>query len=446
MKSVILTVASAIFVTAPLVAQQSHAAPRTSATVSVSGSLRVDSLSPVLRLTRQEAIAMALANNPTIVVAREQVAQARARVTQATAFPDPTVGFTVQGLHNPVWPNPWVETDLIFGVTIPFPDKFSLRSQVANGDVGALDAAYRLQRQEVANETAIAYDSLLVALGHRENRDLAKQLAADFLKKTEARFAAGTTPRLDVVKAEVGVAQAQNDFIANERGIANARAALNRLLGRILGSSVEALDSLEIVPVPTDYDRLEKVAMQERPELYAIDRQLAAASAARSLAQQYLLPDLNVSVTYNNPGFGVPSSFTSGVSVAVPLLFWQHQGGEVAEARHHQLELIAAQRDAIGQVGQDLRNAFAAASTSYQQAVFIRDELLPSADEQYQIAIRSYTLGGSSALEVLDARRTLIDARDQYYSALGALNDALSDLERAVGAPLDTVPADAKSN
>ncbi len=282
--------------------------------------------------------------------------------------------------------------------------------------------------------------------GHRENRDLAKQLTADFLKKTEARFAAGTTPRLDVVRAQVGVAQAENDYIANERGIANARAALNRLLGRILGSSVEALDTLAIVPVPTDYDRLEKVAMQQRPELYAITSQLAAAGAARTLAQEYLLPDLNLSVEYDHPGFGVPSSFTSGISVAVPLLFWQHQGGEVAEARHHELELLAAQRDAIGQVGQDLRNAFAAASTSYQQAVFIRDELLPSADEQYQIAIKSYTLGGSSALEVLDARRTLIDARDQYYSALGALNDAVADLERAVGAPLDTVPADAKSN
>jgi cobalt-zinc-cadmium efflux system outer membrane protein len=91
-------------------------------------------------------------------------------------------------------------------------------------------------------------------------------------------------------------------------------------------------------------------------------------------------------------------------------------------------------------VGQDLRNSYSNAATSYRQAVFIRDELLPSAQEQYRIAFTTYTLGGSSALEVIDAQSTLLDAKDQYATALGALNDALADLERAMGAPLDTQP------
>ena len=91
---------------------------------------------------------------------------------------------------------------------------------------------------------------------------------------------------------------------------------------------------------------------------------------------------------------------------------------------------------------QDLRNAYATATTAYRQAVFIRDQLLPAAQEQYEIAFKTYTLGGSSALEVIDAQRTLLDARDQYATALGALNDAIADLERAVGAPLDTMPPD----
>ena len=400
-----------------------------------------DSVPAPLRLTRREAIAMALANNPTIVVAREQVAQSRARVTQATAFPDPSFGFTVHGVHNALWPQPALETDLVAGVTIPFPQKFSLRSEVAQGDLGSLEAAYLLQRQAIQAQTAQAYDSLLVALKHRDDLAISRQLAADFLKKTEARFTAGTTARLDVVKAQVAVAQAQNDLIANERGVANARAGLNRLLGRLLGAMVIAADTLAIVEVPADFDRLQRVAMRRRPELYAITRQIAAASAAEHLAQQYLLPDLNLSVTYNNP-YGFQSSYTTGLGVSVPLLFWQHQGGEVAEAKHHQLELAAARKDVLAQVEQDLGNAFATATTSYRQAVFIRDELLPSAEEQYRIAVVTYTLGGSSALEVIDSQHTLLDARDQYATALGALNDAIADLERAVGAPLDTTPTD----
>jgi cobalt-zinc-cadmium efflux system outer membrane protein len=400
---------------------------------------------PPLRLTRQEAIAMALANNPTVVMAREQMAQSQARVTQATAFPDPLLGFTVQGVGHALWPQPAAQTVLIAEVDLPFPQKFGLRGTVAEGDLGSYQAAYQLQRQQISLQTAMAYDSLLVSLKHRDDLSLASQLAADFLKKTQARFNAGTAARLDVVKAQVGVAQAANDLIANERGVANARAALNRLLGRVLGSEVEAADTLAVVPVPADFDRLERVAMERRPELFAVRKQIAAADAQHSLAQQYLLPDLQLSVNWNfpyGPAGGVPSNYTTGVSIDFPLLFWQHQNGEVAEAKHLQLELTATQKDVLAQVGQDLRNAYAAAVTSYRQAVFIRDELLPSAEEQYHIAFVTYSLGGSSALEVIDSQNTLLDARSQYAAALGALNDAVADLERAVGAPLDTTPTE----
>jgi len=48
----------------------------------------------------------------------------------------------------------------------------------------------------------------------------------------------------------------------------------------------------------------------------------------------------------------------------------------------------------------------------------------------------SYGLGGSSALDLLDAKRTLLAAESQYVDALGAANDAVAALELAIGAPL----------
>ena len=48
----------------------------------------------------------------------------------------------------------------------------------------------------------------------------------------------------------------------------------------------------------------------------------------------------------------------------------------------------------------------------------------------------SYGLGGLSALDVLDARRTLLSAQSQYATALAAANSSRSDLERAAGASL----------
>src|SRR5205823_7993535 len=119
-----------------------------------------------------------------------------------------------------------------------------------------------------------------------------------------------------------------------------------------------------------------------------------------------------------------------------PVSFWQHRRGEVAAAQPREDELAANLRDIRAQVSLAVQTAFASASTSLRQAIFIRDQLLPEAREVYRVASVSYGLGGLSSLELLDAKRTLLAAEAQYVEALGAANDALAALELAVGAPL----------
>jgi len=399
---------------------------------------RPDSTTHVLRLTRQQAIHEALARNPTLEVSREQVAQAQARVTQARALPEPSIGVSIQGQPAAFRPGGGTAREVSAGITIPYPGKIILQGKVARGELGSIDQSYTLQRQLIVFQTNQAYDSLLVSLQHRRDLEEARTLTQGFLDKTQARFNAGTVAKLDVIKAQVSVAQAENDLIANERGVANARAALNRLLGRVLGASVEAADSLTIPAVPPDFAQLEAIAIARRPELRGLQSEQAGARAQAQLAQRYLVPDLDFSLTQSRPYGGV-SEYETGIGFALPIFFWQHQRGEVAEAQHRQNELSAQYRDVAAQVGEDLRNAYATASTSYRQAVYLRDQLLPSAREAFRIASASYTLGGSSALEVIDAQRTLLDAQTQYAAALAAVNDAIADLERATGAPLSTL-------
>lgn len=429
-----LTIAAAL-ATHPAAAQASARTP-------LAAQLQ-DSTEP-LRIDRDGAIKEALAHNPTLAIAREQIAQARARVTQGYALPEPSLAANYLGATGAFRPHGGNETDLGIGITVPFPNKIILRGQAAKADLGNFDELYIQQRQLIASQTAQAYDSLLVALRHREDLLLSRSLAQDFVKKTQARYNAGTVAKLDIVKGQVDVAQAENDLIANERGIANARAGLNRLLGRTLGASLEPADTLGVPGVPEDFDRLEKLAMNARPELRGLQRQRASAKAQERLAQQYFLPDVTLGLSRNNI-YGDDPTYTTSIGIDLPIFFWQHQNGEVAEAKHRQAELTESYRDVISQIGQDLRNAYATASTARRQVQFLASELVPSAEEQYKIASTSYGLGGSSALEVIDAQRTLLDARTQYTTALGALNDAVADLERATGAPLDSTP-DEKSH
>lgn len=388
------------------------------------------------RVTRAAAIGEALHANPTIRVAAEQIGQSRARVRQAVALPEPELGFTLLGDRPELRPGRPTETDLALGITIPFPTKIMLRGRVARGDLTGAEAGYDLQRQLIVLQTNLAYDSLLVSLLHRRDLEEARTLTHRFLQRTRARFDAGTVPRLDVIKAQVDVAQAENDLIANERGVAGARVALNRLLGRPLDAPIEAADTLAIPAELPALDSLEALAVARRPEPQAVRGARAGVDAAARLARQYFVPDVGVSVARANV-YGSPQGFTTSIGVGLPLFAWQHERGEVAEARHRQLELEASYRDVLAQVGEDLRSAYSNASTARRQAIYLRDELVPAAREAYRAVSASYELGGASALEVIDAQRTLLDAQTQYAAALAAANDAMADLARATGAPTD---------
>lgn len=393
---------------------------------------------PTLVLTRQQAIDSVLAHNPTLIAAREQTEQARARVTEAVAIPDPSLSATIVGQTGALNPNTANEHDYGLNLTVPFPDRIRLRGKVAGADVQTARLSYLQLRQQLASQTSQTYDSLLVALRHLDDFQQAKQLSQDFLTRTEARFEGGTSPKLDVIKAKVDVAQSQNDLISGQRDVANARASLNRLMGRLLGANIAPADSLEIPPPLPELAALEKRAAELRPELRSLAAQRAGASAATTLAKEFWLPDISLGLTRLNV-VGTSATYDTGIGIGFPLFFWQHTGGEVSESEHHERELAATNRDLIAQVNQEVRVAYAGASTALQQAQYLQDELVPEATQAYTIASTSYGLGGSSALEVLDAKRTLLDAQTQYTDALGAVNDAIAQLELAVGAPLASV-------
>ena len=389
-----------------------------------------------LRLTRAQAVDTALKRNPQIAVAREQVDEARAQKVSQWAIPDPTgsASWIVQGGQP-------TQRPLIASLDIPFPDKFRLNYAIGSSLVGNAQASYSALKQQIASQTAQTYDSLRVALRHHADLTASRDLSADFLKKTQARFDAGTAPKLDVIRAQVDLAGTQNALIANDRDILTARASLNRLLGRPLGLGIAPADSLDVPGPLPPLAPVEASALNARPELSGLRAQIAGAKATTTLAAEFWLPDIVGGIEWDQgaPDAAFPSRFpiwTYGLSFPVPIFFWQHTGGDIRNSRHHERELEASYKDLVASIDQDVRLSYATAATALEQAIYIRDQLLPSARAAYQVASTSYGLGGSSALDVLDARRDLVSAESQYTDALAAANQAESNLERAAAAPL----------
>lgn len=401
---------------------------------------RAGTVADSLRLSRAQAIAQALAHNTQLDIAREQTAQARARRVQGTAIPDPSLTAATDQQSHFFGFDRGGSRPVAVGLAVPFPDKFRLRNTIGVADIRANEQNYRLQQQLVAFDASQAYDQLLLALRRRGDLSEALTLSQDFLKRTQARFDAGTAARVDVIKARVDVASSQNDLIANERDISNAQTTLNRAIGRVTFAPIAPTDSLDVPPPLPDSASAETIALDARPELGQLASEIRGQRATTSLNREFWLPDITFGITrdYLQPN---AAAFATGIAMPIPFLFWQHTKGEIAESSHRERELEASYRDLRAQVVQDVRSAYANASTAMRQALFLRGELVPAAREAYRVAATSYQLGAASALEVIDARRALLDAEAQLAAALANANTARADLDRALGrTPIGTGP------
>src|SRR5262249_31899888 len=129
----------------------------------------------------RQAVDEAVARNPAIAAAREQVEQARARVSEAIAFPDPSFQANLEQQVSWVKPKSATQRDYGLNLTLPFPDKFHLRGEAARGDLQAAESSLTKLQQQIASQAFEAYDALLVALKHREDLREGLSLSQDFL-------------------------------------------------------------------------------------------------------------------------------------------------------------------------------------------------------------------------------------------------------------------------
>ncbi|MDT4888654.1 Cobalt-zinc-cadmium resistance protein CzcC [compost metagenome] len=65
----------------------------------------------------------------------------------------------------------------------------------------------------------------------------------------------------------------------------------------------------------------------------------------------------------------------------------------------------------------------------------LRQDILPGAQSAYDAASKGFEMGKFAFLDVLDAQRTLLQAKNQYLRALTEAQHAAADIERLLGAP-----------
>ena len=101
------------------------------------------------------------------------------------------------------------------------------------------------------------------------------------------------------------------------------------------------------------------------------------------------------------------------------------------------------QRAAENRLITELAQSFSRLSAIRNEIDTLRSAILPGARSAYDGATKGYQLGKFGFLDVLDAQRTLFQARSQHLRALADYHRGLSEIERLIGGSLEEPPPNA---
>lgn len=377
-------------------------------------------------LTLQVAMERAFAANPTIAAARLRGAidLANLAVAQERLNPEASVEISRETPRQ------------AFGVAVPLElgGKRDKRIAVGEATVRAGEAELGATVAQVRNDVRRAYYAVLVADARlmvlREQRDLSAR-ARD---AAQARFDAGSAPRLEVMQAQLAVSAAENESTAAESTSVAARTQLNGLLGQPINETPPLTGAID-AGAPLASGAAVTMAQMASTQLLLLDRQIDTQRARIALAEALRTPDVTPTATLTHdaqPEFSY--GWRAGVAVTLPI-FTSHRAGVLVE--QSTLEQLMFQRQAtVLKITSDVTAAAVLAGAQRLLYTRYRDEILPQAQLVEQTAQDAYQLGQIGIAALLQALQATRDIRLRSLDAVSQFQTALADLERAIGAPL----------
>jgi outer membrane protein TolC len=254
--------------------------------------------------------------------------------------------------------------------------------------------------------------------------------------QAKAAHEAGTSPRLDALRAQVDYQSEQQTLIAASNQLAKDKLALARAIGLPLDQAFELTDTTPFQALDTpDPDAAFQQALKQRKDLAAAVEQQKAAESQKKAAFDQQLPTLSASGNFGDQGetFGHShGTYTAEGKISAPVLQIAQQRGanEVAKAQLDQAK--AKLSDQIQQVNADVRDAILDIQTAAKLVEATKSNV-DLAREALSDAQERFKAGVADSLPVSQALATDRQAEDQYISALYQHNVAKLSLARALG-------------
>jgi outer membrane protein len=405
--------------------------------------------------TREQAVAVAQAQNPEIVIARKKLEAAGGGVIEARSGYLPSV--VSNGLFR--------ERETQAGSNLR-PEDYNATVRIvqnlySGGAVPSQVAIARLnlEKQEldlqaisnrVAMDVRIAFNELLLNRSKVRVHEQSVGVLEEELKTQQERLVAGTVGQLNVRRAEVALANERPELIDSQTQLQNSYLRLSELFGSDSRSAADK-PNFEVVGLlqyePRNPDLKESLARADvdRPEIREKQIDVEIEDQQALLDRSALRPQVEAFSgyeIYNERDPSVGHEFNHGYVVGVNARWHIFDGfatkGRLQATKARREAAVLALATARLSVASEVRSAL----LDLDQATHVMEsetKNVQTADESFEIAKANLNAGLGTQLDILQAASDVTRTRTTRLSAIYLHNVALARLAKACAISTDAV-------
>ncbi|MCE0914575.1 MULTISPECIES: TolC family protein [unclassified Pseudomonas] len=376
-------------------------------------------------LSLEQALDAAFAQNPDFAAIGREIGIAEGERRQAGLIPNPELSWEVEDTRRDT-----STTTVTLSQALELGGKRGARIEVAEAGQAIARLELERQRNSLRADVIQAFHAALRAQTALELAQQSQALTERGLRVVEGRVRAGQSSPVEATRAQVQLAQAE----AAVRRARTERGVANQALARLTGSAEARFDRLDASnlspgPAPQTERLLAKVEQTAEWRLAAAQIERGDASLGSEKAQR--IPNLTVSLGSQYSREDRERVNVVGLSMPLPL-FDRNQGNVLAAARR--ADQARDLRNAVDlRLRSETRSALEQWGTAMGEVQAYDRTILPAAQQAVDTATRGFEMGKFAFLDVLDAQRTLIEARGLYLEALAQATDARAQVERIYG-------------
>ena len=399
-------------------------------------------------LTLDEAVQTALENHPNIKAAQERVGAQQAVLGQQKAAYYPTItnsnvyrsstqtgttGSSATGFD-------FFSSQINFNLTLYNFGKREGAVQAARETLDATGYNYKTTVDSVilgVKQTYFTYLGLAALVKVREETVKSREL---LVRQAQGFYEVGTRAKIDVVRAESNLYNAQADLITAQNAVKVAWVTLKNALGlRELPERPLAEEAI-ITTIPYTLDEAREIAFTSRPELKSFESQRKAQDQNIATARRGHLPDLIFDANYgrrntSNTGdntFPLNATWQVQLSLNIPIFDGFRTTNRVEENLRNYYVIRDQEEQQRQQVALDVEQSYLRL-VELQERIKANEAAAKAAKENLELANGRYQVGVGSIIEVTDAQTLYTDAQTTYIRALYEYKIADAQLVRAIG-------------